>query len=56
MIYGLVMFLLNYAKIIEGPYPFFRIYEQSKKASVLWMIGLTAFISLISLAVVFLAR
>ncbi|MBE6040583.1 MAG: hypothetical protein E7219_06435 [Clostridiales bacterium] len=56
LIYGIVMLYLNYAKIIEGPYPFFRVYEQSKKASVLWMIGLTAFISLISLAVVFLAR
>lgn len=56
MIYGFVMLCLNYAKVIEGPYPFFRVYEQSKKASVLWMIGLTAFISLISLAVVFLAR
>lgn len=56
MIYGLVMLYLNYAKIIEGPYPFFRVYEQSKKASVLWMIGLTIFISAISLAVAFLAK
>ena len=54
--YGMVMLYLNYAKLIEGPYPFFRIYDQSKKATVIWMAALTVIITLISLAITFVAK
>ena len=55
-IYGMVMLYLNYAKLAEGPYPFFRIYDQSKKATVIWMMALTVIITLISLAITFVAK
>ncbi len=54
--YGLVILLLNLAKIIEGPYPFFRVYEQSVKATVIWMVALTVFITVLSLGVVYIAK
>ncbi len=50
-VYGLVMLYLNYRKKYDGPYPFFRVYDQSAAATVIWMAALTGLIALISLAV-----
>ncbi len=56
LIYGLVVLLLNRARIIDGPYPFFRVYEQSAKATVIWMIALTVLIAILSLLVMYIAK
>ena len=56
LVYGLVILLLNYAKIIEGPYPFFKVHEQSVKATVIWMVALTVLISILSLGVMYIAK
>ena len=40
--YGLIMLLLNWKKKVDGPYPFFRIHNQSATATVLWMAVLSA--------------
>jgi hypothetical protein len=43
-------------KKAEGPYPFFRVHNQSATATVLWMTVLFAAVSVISAVVWFLAR
>ncbi len=50
-IYGLVMLGLNYTKKYDGPYPFFRVHNQSVTATVIWMAVLTGFIALVSLVI-----
>lgn len=54
--YGLVMLYLNWLKKVDGPYPFFRVHNQSIKATVIWMIVLMAVITGISTVVWFLTR
>jgi len=49
-VYGIVMLILNYLKKYDGPYPFFRVHDQSRLATVIWMSVLTLFIALISFA------
>ena len=56
LVYGLVMLYLNWVKKADGPYPFFRIHNQSAAATVLWMTVLFAVVSVISVIVWFLAR
>ena len=47
-LYGMIMLYLNYKERFDGPYPFFRIKNQSVLATVLWMAALTGAIALIS--------
>lgn len=54
--YGLVMLYMNWKQIFDGPYPFFRVHQQSLSATVLWMLGLIAFISILSLTVIAVSR
>ena len=56
LVYGLVILLLNHARIVEGPYPFFRVHEQSAKATVIWMVALTVLIAILSLGVMHFAK
>lgn len=56
LIYGLIMLYMNSRDLFDGPYPFFRVKNQSSKATVLWMSVLTAVISVISFAVFLLGR
>ena len=37
LLYGFTMLFLNAIGKVDGPYPFFRVREQSGKATVLWM-------------------
>ena len=55
-LYGMIMLWLNYKDIFDGPYPFFRVKNQTAGATVLWMTALTGAIGLISLAVFYLGR
>ena len=53
--YGLVMLYLNAKGIFDGPYPFFRVRNQSVQATVLWMVILTIVITVISAIVMALS-
>ena len=55
-IYGAVMLWLNYRGLFDGPYPFFRVKQQSAGATVLWMAVLIAAIALMSALIFFLGR
>lgn len=50
-IYGLAMLYLNYLRRFDGPYPFFRVHDQSVMASVLWALALIALIGTLSLGI-----
>ena len=50
-IYGLVMLYLNWKQSFDGPYPFFRVHNQSTAATVMWTLVLLASIAAISLGV-----
>ena len=50
-VYGMLMLYLNGKGRADGPYPFFRVKQQSTLATVLWMAALTGLIALIALAV-----
>ena len=45
LVYGLIMLWLNARRIVEGPYPFFKVYRQTPQATFLWMLALTALVS-----------
>ena len=55
-LYGMIMLWVNYKDIFDGPYPFFRVKNQTVTATVLWMTALTGAIGLISFAVFLLGR
>jgi len=48
LIYGLVMLYLNGIRKVDGPYPFFRVHNQTAAATVLWMAVLMAVMAGIS--------
>lgn len=48
LIYGLTMIWFNYKRVIDGPYPFLRIYNQSVRATVLWVLVLLLLIGAIA--------
>ncbi len=54
-VYGITMLVLNYKKIFDGPYPFFRVHHQSRLASLFWIIALTALITVLSLVILKIA-
>ena len=56
LVYGLVMLYLNGTRKVDGPYPFFRVHNQSVAATVLWMVVLMAVMTGISAGVWVLAR
>ncbi|MBP5553243.1 MAG: hypothetical protein J6X94_00060 [Lachnospiraceae bacterium] len=51
LFYGLLMVYLNHLGKVDGPYPFFRIQNLGGKATALWMAGLLAFSTVISVIV-----
>ena len=50
-LYGMIMLWVNYKDIFDGPYPFFRVKNQSVAATVLWMSVLTGAIGFLSFAI-----
>ena len=54
-IYGVTMMYLNYIRRVDGPYPFFRVHNQSVLASVIWFIVLLILIWTLSFGVYALA-
>ena len=55
-IYGVVMLYLNHAEIVDGPYPFLRIRQQSVKATVIWMTVLIVLVTGLSLGIAYAAK
>ena len=51
LIYGLIMVYLNAVKKVDGPYPFFRVHNQSKLATVVWIITLMLAVAIISFGI-----
>ena len=56
LIYGLIMLYLNGIRKVDGPYPFFRVHNQTALATVLWMVVLMAAMAGISAGVWAMAR
>lgn len=42
-LYGMVVIPLNILKVMVGPYPFLRVYEQPWYVSILWFVGIGIF-------------
>lgn len=40
LVYAVVLTALNIARILDGPYPFLRVYAQSVNASILWALAI----------------
>ena len=55
-IYGMIMLYLNGIRKVDGPYPFFRVHNQSVVATVVWMTVLMIAMAGISAGVWALAR
>jgi len=49
--YGIIMLVLNGTGKADGPYPFFRVKNQSAAATVLWMLLLFGMIAAVSLVI-----
>ena len=55
-IYGIVMLIMNGKALFDGPYPFFRVRNQSKLATVIWILVLIGIIAAISIGICNAAR
>ena len=55
IVYGFTMLYLNYKRRFDGPYPFFRVHDQSVTATVLWTLALIALIGAIAVGIAFIA-
>ncbi len=42
VVYALILTILNILKVVEGPYPFFKVYEQGVFVSCMWFITILA--------------
>ena len=54
-VYGMTMLCLNHKKVVDGPYPFFRVHQQSSGRTVIWMCALICLIAVISFAILWAA-
>ena len=50
-VYGIIMLIMNGKGLFDGPYPFFRVRNQSKLATVIWILVLIGIISAISVGI-----
>lgn len=55
-VYGITMINLNYLRKFDGPYPFFRVHNQSREATLMWIAVLVTIITLISRAIELIAK
>lgn len=56
LVYGLIMLYLNWMRRVDGPYPFFRVHNQSAAATVIWTAALVGMITAISAVVCLVTR
>ncbi len=52
IIYGVVLIILNILKIVDGPYPFLKVYDQSIFMSILWGIILISVSLIVSILLI----
>lgn len=55
-IYGVIMLYLNGIRKVDGPYPFFRVHNQSIRATILWISALLIAMAGISILIWAIAR
>lgn len=55
-VYGLILFTLNALRIVDGPYPFLRVHNQSIFKTVFWAVALLAITAGISYLVYWIAH
>ena len=55
-IYGIIMLVMNGKGLCDVPYPFFRVRNQSKLATVVWMVVLIGIITAISIGICKVAK
>ncbi|WP_296797736.1 hypothetical protein [uncultured Methanobrevibacter sp.] len=48
IVYAIVLISLNILKVVSGPYPFLKVYEQPVFMTVLWLAGILAFAFILS--------
>lgn len=49
LLYGLILIILNIKKVVDGPYPFLKVYNQPIYISIIWAISIISFSYLIAL-------
>ena len=40
LVYALVLVILNLAKLVDGPYPFLKVYQQPVYMSCIWVLAI----------------
>ena len=48
LVYSVILITLNIFKVVDGPYPFLKVYEQSVLMSVIWIVGILGFALILS--------
>lgn len=48
IVYAIVLISLNILKVVSGPYPFLKVYDQPGFMTVLWLVGILAFAFILS--------
>ena len=48
LIYAVILISLNILRIVNGPYPFLKVYEQSVLMSVIWIVAILSFALILS--------
>ncbi len=56
LVYGVTMLVMNYRYLFDGPYPFFRVHNQSRTATVMWTAVLIIIIAAISCGISAVAK
>ena len=54
--YGITMLCLNGARLVDGPYPFFRVHDQTAARTAWWILALMVLITALSALVLLAAR
>ena len=55
-VYGITMIYLNYKRRFDGPYPFFRVHNQSSETTAMWIGVLIVIITMISRVIELIAK
>ncbi|WP_407421679.1 Pr6Pr family membrane protein [Methanobrevibacter sp.] len=48
LIYAVILITLNILRVVNGPYPFLKVYEQSVLMSVIWIVAILGFVLILS--------
>ncbi|WP_407433129.1 hypothetical protein [Methanobrevibacter sp.] len=48
IVYAIILISLNILRVVSGPYPFLKVYDQPVYMTVLWLVGILAFAFILS--------